>query len=92
MWLILLLHKKKSFQRNIKTIHGKIINGKLQLQYRINKELGKISAFLAGEKTLPSYQSRIIEQAKLTYSPSGKPLEKQTKTTENQRVKQIKAT
>ena len=90
MWLILLLHKKKSFQRNIKTINGKIINGKLQ--YRINKELGKISAFLAGEKTLPSYQSRIIEQAKLTYSPSGKPLEKQTKTIENQRVKQIKAT
>ena len=58
----------------MKTINGTIIYGKLQ--YHINKEFGKIPAFLTGEKILPSYQSRIIEQAKLTYSPSGKPLGK----------------
>ena len=33
----------------------------------------------------------MIEQVKFTYSPSGKALEKQTKTTEEQRKKQIDA-
>ena len=33
---------------------------------------------------MPSDQGRIIEQAKFTYSPLGKTLEKQTKTTETQ--------
>ena len=35
--------------------------------------------FLTGEGILSSDQSRIIEQAKFTYSPSGKAFEKQTK-------------
>ena len=48
-------------------------------QCNINREAGKISAlssgkidkyqFLTGEEILPSDQSRIIEQAKFTYSP-----------------------
>ena len=37
---------------------------------------------LTGEEILPSDQSRIIEQAKFTYSPLGKAFEKQTKTIE----------
>ena len=36
-------------------------------------------------------QSRIIKQAKFTYSPLGKAFEKQIKTTENQGEQQIKA-
>ena len=43
------------------------------------------------EQILPSDQSRIIEQAKLTYSPLGQGFEKQIKTIENQERKQIKA-
>ena len=35
--------------------------------------------FLTGEEILSSDQSRIIVQAKFTYSPSGKAFEKQTK-------------
>ena len=42
-------------------------------------------------KVLSSYQSQIIEQAKLTYSPLGKALGKQIKTIENEREGQIKA-
>ena len=70
------------------------------LQYDINNEV-KISAlssgkidkyeYLIGKEILPSNQSQIIEQAKFTYSPLGKTLEKQTKTTESQGEKQIKA-
>ena len=37
-----------------------------------------IKSNLTGKEILPSDQSRIIEQAKLTYSPSGKAFEKQT--------------
>ena len=40
---------------------------------------------------MPSDQSRIIEQAKFTYSPLGKAFEKQTKVTEDQWEKQIEA-
>ena len=47
--------------------------------------------YYAEEKVLPSDQSRIIEQAKLTFSSLGKALEKQTKTIENKEEKQIKA-
>ena len=39
---------------------------------------------------MPSDQSRIIEQAKFTYSPLGKAFEKQTKTIEEHGEKQIK--
>ena len=47
---------------------------------------GKIDKheYLTGEEILPSGQSRIIEQAKFTYSPLGKAFEKQTKTIEEQ--------
>ena len=54
---------------------------------------GKIDKYeyLTGEEILPSDQRRVIEQAKFTYSPSGKALEKQTKTIEDQGIKQVKA-
>ena len=58
-----------------------------KLQFNINREVAKISAlwsgkivkyqYLTGEEILPSDQSRIIEQAKLTYSPLAKAFEKQ---------------
>ena len=72
-----------------------------KLQYDINREAAKISAlssgkidkyeYLTGVEILPSNQKQIIEQAKFTYSPLGKAFEKQTKTTEDQGEKQIKA-
>ena len=40
---------------------------------------------------LPSNQQQIIEQAKFTYSPLGKAFEKQIKTIEDQREKQVQA-
>ena len=40
---------------------------------------------------LPSNQQQIIEQAKFTYSPLGKALEKQTKTIEDQWKKQVES-
>ena len=59
-----------------------------KLQYDINKEAAKISIissgkidkyeYLTGEKILPSDQRRVVEQAKLIYSPIEKALEKQT--------------
>ena len=81
------------------TIDDKI--RKEKLQYHLNREAGKISTlswgeidkheFLAGEEILPSDQSRIIEQAKFTYSPLGKAFEKQIKLIEDQRIKQVEA-
>ena len=47
--------------------------------------------YLTGEEILPSDQSRIIEQARFTYSALGKAFEKQIKTIENQGENQIKA-
>ena len=47
--------------------------------------------YLTGEEILTSDQTGIIEQAKFTYSLSGKSFEKQTKTTEEQEQKQVKA-
>ena len=65
-----------------------------KLQYDMNRETAKISAFssgkidkneyLTGEEILPSNQQQIIEQAKFTYSPLGKAFQKQTKTIEDQ--------
>ena len=65
-----------------------------KLQYNINRKADKISAlssgkihkykYLTGEDILPSNQQQIISQAKFTYSPLGKALEKQTKTIEDQ--------
>ena len=47
--------------------------------------------YLTGKETLPSDQSRIIEQAKLTYSPLEKAFEKQRKTIEDRGIKQVEA-
>ena len=72
-----------------------------KLQYDINREAAKTSAlssgkigkyeYLTGEEILSSNQQQIIEQAKFTYSPSGKTFEKQTKTIKYQGKKQIEA-
>ena len=72
-----------------------------KLQYDINREAAKISAlssgkidkyeYLTGEEILPTNQQQIIQQAKFAYSPSGKGLEKQIKTIEDQGKKQVKA-
>ena len=80
------------------TIDDKIKDEKIQ--YDSNRKAAKISAlssgkiykheYLTGEEILPSDQSRIIEQAKFTYSLLGKAFEKQTKTIEDQVEKQIK--
>ena len=69
-----------------------------KLQYNINKEAAKISALssgkidkyevLTGEEILPSDESRIIEQAKFTYSSLSKAFEKQIKIIEDQGEKQ----
>ena len=66
------------------TNNDKIIDEKLQ--YNINRETAKISTlslgkidkykYLTDEEMLPSDQSRIIEQAKFTYSPLAKTFEK----------------
>ena len=72
-----------------------------KLQYDINREAAKISAlssdkldkyeYLTGEEILPSNRQQIIQSAKFNYSPSGKAIEKQIKTIEDQGEKQIKA-
>ena len=46
---------------------------------------------LQDKKILPSDQSRLIEQAKFTYSPLGEAFEKQIKTIEDQLMKQVEA-
>ena len=81
------------------TIDDKIEDEKLQ--YDISIEATKISAlssgrvdkceYFTGEQILPSDQSRIIEQNKFTYSSLNKVFERQIKTIEDQREKQIKA-
>ena len=70
-----------------------------KVQYDINREEEKISAlssskidkneFLTGKEILPSDQSRIIEQAKFTFSALRKAFEKETKTIQEQGRKQI---
>ena len=94
--------QKKSFRiiyNKIMTLEDQIRDEKLQ--YEINREAAKISAlssgetakyeYLTGGETLPSNQQQIIEQAKFTYSPSGKAFDKQIKTIEVQGKKQIDA-
>ena len=81
------------------TIDGKIKDEKLQ--YDINREAAKISRllsgkidkyeYLTGEEILLSDQSRIIEQAKFTYSPLVKAFEKQIKTMEDNGIKRVEA-
>ena len=68
-----------------------------ELQYDINREAEKISAlssrklhkyeYLTDEDIFPSNQQQIIEQTKFTYSPLGKPFDKQIKTIEDQEKK-----
>ena len=80
------------------TIDDKIRNEKLQ--YDINREAAKISAllsgkidkyeYLTGEEMLPLAQSRATEQAKFTYSPLKKALEKQIKTIKDPRKSILK--
>ena len=79
------------------TIDDKIRNEKLQ--YDINREAAEITAlpsskidtheYLTGKEILPSDQSRMIEQTKLTYCLLGKAFKKLTKTIEDQEIKQI---
>ena len=81
------------------TINDQIRNEKLQ--YDVNREAAKISAlssvkidkyeYLTGEKILPSNQQQIIEQAKFTYSPLGKAIERQIKTIKDKREKQMRS-
>ena len=71
-------------------INDKIRDEKLQKE--INKEAAKISTFSSGKIDKYEYltgddQKRVIELAKLTHSPLGKALEKQTKSIEEQRQK-----
>ena len=80
-------------------IEGQIKDEKLR--YNISREAAKISAlssgkidkyeYLTGEEILPSNQQQIIQQAKFNYSPLGKAIEKQIKTIEDQREKQVDA-
>ena len=73
------------------TIDDKIRDEKIQ--YDINTQNIKISTlqsknifeyeYLTGKEILPPDQSRVIEQAKFTFSPLRKALEKQTKKTED---------
>ena len=80
-------------------IDDKIIDEKLQ--YDINREAAKISAlssskidkyeYLTGEEILPFDQTRIIQEAKFTYSPLRKAFEKQIKTIEGRGKKQVEA-
>ena len=73
------------------TIDDKIKDEKLQ--HEINREVAKISALSSGKidkyeyltckKILPSDQSRIIEQAKFTYSSLSKAFKKQIKQLKN---------
>ena len=55
--------------------------------------LGKIDKYeyLTGEKIQPYDQSRIIEQAKFTYSLHGKVFEKQKKQLNNKEKKPVEA-
>ena len=72
-----------------------------KLQYDINREVVKISAFssgkinkfeyLTGKDILPSNQQQIIEQTKFNYSSLGKAFEKQIKTIKDRSQKQIEA-
>ena len=47
--------------------------------------------YLTGEEILPYKHKQIIEQAEFTYSPLGKPFEKQIKAIEDEGEKQAEA-
>ena len=81
------------------TINDQIRDEKLQ--YGINRKVAKISAlssvkihkyeYVIGEDILASNQQETIQQARFTYSALGKVFEKQIKTIEDQRKKQLDA-
>ena len=75
------------------TINDKIRDQKLQ--YDINREATNISASISiwtwKYQYEPFDQKWVIEQAKFTYSPIGKALEKRRKTIEDQGIKQVEA-
>ena len=68
-----------------------------KLRYDIDREAAKISAlssgkidkyeYLTNDEILPPDESRIIEQAKFTYSPLSRTFKKQIKAIENQAEK-----
>ena len=68
-----------------------------KLQYDIDREAAKISSlssgkidkyeYLTNDEILPPDESRIIEQAKFTYSPLSRTFKKQIKAIENQEEK-----
>ena len=64
-----------------------------QQQYQHYRQLQMINMnifeHLTGKEILQSDQSQILEQTKLTYTPLGKALEKQTKTIEDEAKKLI---
>ena len=72
---------------------------KLTMKNDIKREAAKTSAlssgkidkyeYLTGDEILPSDQSRIIEQAKFTYSPLSKTFEKQVKKMEEKKQIEI---
>ena len=73
--------------------------GNEELQYDINREAAKLPTFwsrkidkyeyLRSQEILPPDQSRVIKQVNFGYSPLGKALEKQTKTSEDQEKKEV---
>ena len=77
------------------TIDDKIRREKLQND--VNRAAAKTSAllsgkkdkceYLTGEEILPTWQHRLIEDTKFSYSPLGKALKKQVKTIEEDRLK-----
>ena len=79
------------------TIDDNIIYEKLQ--YDINREAAKISAasvakidkdeYLTGKEIMPLDQRRVIEQAKFANSPLREGFQKQIKTIEEHRKKEI---
>ena len=74
---------------NIKNYN--MILTKKQRRYQHYHQVKLINEYIAGTQTIPSDQSRMIEQAKFTYSRLVKTLEKQIKTIENQGERQTKA-
>ena len=73
-----------------------------KLQHVIDREAAKMSAlssekndkceYLTGEEILLLDQRRVIEQAKITYSPLGKDFKKTNKKIEDQEKKHIETT
>ena len=85
------MFQKNFFEKNTKTTLIMTIDDKIRvekLQYDIDWEAAKTSAlssrktndneYLLSEEIPRPDQRRVIEQAKFTYSPSGKAFEKQT--------------